>query len=59
MAAIVRERPDMEVVEENDYVHHSKPSGYQSYHLVVHYVVTTIHGPPEPCRWRSRSEPWP
>ena len=45
VAAIVRERPDMKVVEENDYVHHSKPSGYQSYHLVVHYVVTTIHGP--------------
>ncbi|MCJ7834484.1 GTP pyrophosphokinase family protein [Cuneatibacter sp. NSJ-177] len=42
---IIRDRPDMEVMEENDYVHHSKPSGYQSYHMVVRYEVTTIHGP--------------
>ena len=41
---IIRERSDMEIVEEIDYVKESKPSGYRSYHIVVLYEVITIYG---------------
>lgn len=41
---LIRERPDMEVVEEQDYVSTEKKSGYRSYHLVVMYEVITIYG---------------
>ena len=37
---IIRERSDMEIVEEIDYVKESKPSGYRSYHIVVLYPHT-------------------
>ena len=44
---VVREikgRTDMEVDSEIDYISHTKPSGYRSYHLVVRYTVQTIYG---------------
>ena len=41
---IIRERDDMEIMTEKDYVTESKDSGYQSYHLIVLYEVITIYG---------------
>ena len=41
---LVRRREDMRVIEEKDYITHSKPSGYRSYHLIVEYPVETIQG---------------
>ncbi len=42
---LIRERSDIEIVEERDYIAHSKPSGYRSYHLIVRYEVQTMNGP--------------
>ena len=41
---IIRNRTDMEVKSEVDYVRDRKPSGYRSYHMVVYYTVETIYG---------------
>ncbi|WP_433748978.1 GTP pyrophosphokinase [Falsibacillus pallidus] len=41
---MLRKRNDFEIVEERDYISHKKPSGYRSYHLVIHYPVQTIDG---------------
>jgi len=41
---LIRQRDDLEVVEEKDYITHSKPSGYRSYHMIVEYPVETISG---------------
>lgn len=41
---IIKLRSDMEVKEEKDYINHSKPSGYRSYHLIVYYDVITLRG---------------
>lgn len=41
---IIKERTDMEVVEEIDYVKHRKESGYRSYHVVVLYTVQSKFG---------------
>ncbi|HAM04918.1 GTP pyrophosphokinase [Megasphaera sp. UBA4233] len=35
----LRQLPQVEVVEEKDYVRHAKPNGYRSYHLIL--AVTT------------------
>lgn len=35
----IRHLPQVEVVEEKDYVRHAKPNGYRSYHLIL--AVTT------------------
>lgn len=40
----IRQRKDMEVVEERDYVTNRKPSGYRSYHFIVRYPVQTGSG---------------
>ncbi|MER2088547.1 MAG: GTP pyrophosphokinase family protein [Sporosarcina sp.] len=40
----LRQRNDLEVIEERDYIAHNKPSGYRSYHLIIKYPVQTIHG---------------
>ncbi|MCM3636952.1 GTP pyrophosphokinase family protein [Sporosarcina luteola] len=40
----LRQRTDMQVVEERDYISHKKPSGYRSYHMIIEYPVQTIHG---------------
>ncbi|QBP17888.1 GTP pyrophosphokinase [Acetilactobacillus jinshanensis] len=42
---LLRQRTDMKVVEERDYIKHQKASGYRSYHMVFNYTVQTIHGP--------------
>ncbi len=40
----LRQRKDLEIVEERDYISHKKPSGYRSYHMIIKYPVQTIHG---------------
>lgn len=35
------ELPDCEIVEEKDYIRHSKPNGYRSYHMIVRYQKKT------------------
>lgn len=42
---IIRKREDLEVKREKDYITHSKPSGYRSYHIIAYYTVHTINGP--------------
>ena len=41
---LIRKRTDMQVVEELDYIKQAKPSGYRSFHLVIHYTVQTTWG---------------
>jgi len=44
VAEHIRNRRDMRVVEERDYVTNRKPSGYRSYHFIMSYPVQTAHG---------------
>lgn len=44
VAQHLRQRKDMVVVEERDYVTSRKPSGYRSYHFLVRYPVQTAEG---------------
>ncbi|MFD2171805.1 GTP pyrophosphokinase [Tumebacillus lipolyticus] len=44
VAEHIRNRKDMVVVEERDYVTNRKPSGYRSYHFIVSYPVQTADG---------------
>ncbi|MGT2749993.1 GTP pyrophosphokinase [Streptococcus orisasini] len=41
---LLRQRKDMKVVQERDYINNLKPSGYRSYHVVIEYPVDTING---------------
>lgn len=41
---MIKNRSDMIVKTEKDYISNSKPSGYRSYHLIVYYDVITING---------------
>ncbi|MDP4161788.1 MAG: GTP pyrophosphokinase family protein [Bacillota bacterium] len=41
---LLRNRNDLEVLEERDYISHKKSSGYRSYHVVIRYPVQTING---------------
>lgn len=41
---IIKNRKDMEIYEEKDYIKNFKASGYRSYHLVVTYNVETSEG---------------
>ena len=41
---MIRRRKDMRVVEERDYVHHHKESGYRSYHMIIRYPLQTALG---------------
>jgi len=41
---IIKDRQDMEIVEDRDYVAQMKPSGYRGYHLLVRYPVYTVMG---------------
>ena len=36
---LLRQRHDLKIVEEKDYITNAKPSGYRSYHIVVEYPV--------------------
>ncbi len=41
---ILRQRNDLTVIEERDYISHKKASGYRSYHVIISYPVQTIQG---------------
>ncbi|PWG00622.1 GTP pyrophosphokinase [Levilactobacillus bambusae] len=41
---ILRRRSDMTILEERDYIHNEKPSGYRSYHIVIEYPVQLVTG---------------
>ena len=41
---LIRNRKDMTVLEETNYIAHSKESGYRSYHMIVLYPVYTVLG---------------
>ncbi len=42
---LIRNREDMEVKKEKDYVNHAKASGYRSYHMIIYYTIQTRKGP--------------
>ncbi|MCH4056655.1 GTP pyrophosphokinase [Lapidilactobacillus gannanensis] len=42
VADLLRQRDDMTVIEERDYVSNSKPSGYRSYHIVIEYPIQML-----------------
>ncbi len=42
---LIRQRTDMEIVAEDDYIAKPKSSGYRSYHMKIRYVVQTVAGP--------------
>ena len=44
---IIRKRSDMRIINEKDYITHSKKSGYRSYHVIIMYPMETIEGPIE------------
>ena len=44
---LIKNRTDMKVKCEKDYVSDMKTSGYRSYHMIILYTVNTIHGPKE------------
>ncbi|MBQ4232208.1 MAG: GTP pyrophosphokinase family protein [Lachnospiraceae bacterium] len=44
---IIRNRQDMRIKSEKDYISHMKESGYRSYHIIVYYTVNTNQGPKE------------
>jgi putative GTP pyrophosphokinase len=41
---LLRQRKDMVILEERDYVTNAKPSGYRSYHIVIEYPLQTLNG---------------
>lgn len=41
---IIRNRKDLQIIQERDYITNKKESGYRSYHLVVEYPVQLITG---------------
>lgn len=41
---LIRQRNDLKVIEEKDYITQSKPSGYRSHHMIIEYPVETIYG---------------
>ena len=41
---LLRNRKDMKIVIERDYIENKKASGYRSYHLVVEYPVQLVDG---------------
>lgn len=41
---LIRERSDMKIVEERDYITNTKPSGYRSYHIIIKYPLNTVKG---------------
>ena len=47
VAEIIRNRTDMRVKNEKDYIQHVKESGYRSYHIIAYYTVESVKGPKE------------
>lgn len=45
VASLIKNRSDMEVKSEKDYLTHMKESGYRSYHMIIYYTVQTLNGP--------------
>lgn len=41
---LLRNRKDLRIVEEKDYISREKQSGYRSYHVIVEYPVQTVSG---------------
>ena len=41
---LIRERSDMKIKSEKDYITNMKRSGYRSYHIIVMYKVETLNG---------------
>lgn len=41
---LLRERTDITIIEERDYITNVKPSGYRSYHIVIEYPVQLVTG---------------
>ena len=41
---VLRNRTDMRIIQERDYIKNKKASGYRSYHVIVEYPVDTING---------------
>ena len=44
---IIRQRADMRVIMEKDYIQNVKESGYRSYHMIIMYPIHTIDGSKE------------
>lgn len=44
---LIRQRSDLKIVEEKDYITNKKPSGYRSYHIIIEYPVEMIYGKKE------------
>ncbi|MDA3901720.1 MAG: GTP pyrophosphokinase family protein [Spirochaetes bacterium] len=44
VADMLRNRRDVDVIKEKDYITGAKPSGYRSYHIMSNYLVETIDG---------------
>jgi putative GTP pyrophosphokinase len=42
---LIRNRTDMQIISEKDYITNKKTSGYRSYHMIVTYCVETLYGP--------------
>lgn len=42
---LIKQRNDLKVLGEKDYVHEQKESGYRSYHFVIEYPIQTVSGP--------------
>lgn len=42
---LIKQRNDLKVLGEKDYVHQQKESGYRSYHFVIEYPIQTVSGP--------------
>ncbi|GAA0380487.1 GTP pyrophosphokinase [Bacillus horti] len=42
---LIKQRNDMRVLGEKDYVHSQKHSGYRSYHYVIEYPIQSVSGP--------------
>lgn len=43
VANILRNRNDIKILEERDYINNSKPSGYRSYHIVIEYPIQLLN----------------
>lgn len=44
VVGMLRQRNDLKIVEERDYISNKKQSGYRSFHIIIEYPVETIHG---------------
>lgn len=45
VSELIKNRTDIEIKSEKDYIRNKKESGYRSYHLIIYYTVETLNGP--------------